>query len=55
MNAHKNGGILKVAACLHANFENIHPFADGNDRVGRTHYFVACALSVLIHLFKSSV
>jgi Fic family protein len=28
--------ILKVAAYLHAKFEYIHPFADGNGRVGRT-------------------
>ncbi len=28
--------ILTAAAFLHCNFENMHPFADGNGRVGRT-------------------
>ncbi len=28
--------LLKVAAYFHARFENIHPFADGSGRVGRT-------------------
>jgi Fic family protein len=32
---YKNKDILKVAAYFHARFEYIHPFADGNGRVGR--------------------
>lgn len=36
VNSYKGDQILKVAAFFHCNFENIHPFADGNGRVGRT-------------------
>lgn len=36
INGYKGKDVLKVAAYLHARFEYIHPFADGNGRVGRT-------------------
>jgi Fic family protein len=36
INVYRGDKILKVASYLHAGFENIHPFADGNGRVGRT-------------------
>lgn len=35
-NAYEGKDVLKVATYLHARFEFIHPFADGNGRVGRT-------------------
>jgi len=38
----KDADVLKVATYFHARFEYIHPFADGNGRVGRTllNYFL---------------
>ena len=36
VNAYNGPDVLKAAAYLHARFEYIHPFADGNGRVGRT-------------------
>jgi len=36
MNEFSEGDILKAATYFHLRFEHIHPFADGNGRVGRT-------------------
>lgn len=42
VNKYKCMHVLKVSAYLHARFEHIHPFADGNGRVGRalTNYYL---------------
>nr|WP_235585070.1 Fic family protein [Aerococcus urinaehominis] len=39
---YKKGNSLTDIIAFHVNFENIHPFADGNGRVGRLIMYKEC-------------